>query len=428
MVEKYKIMKSPAKTCLWIFLAVLCIHSCVPQDERAGVHWKNIEKGLQTAFIAAQTGDTIHIDSGYFWFTRSLLMDGKENIVIKGKGMDKTILSFKGQEEGAEGIRISNCRNIKIEDLTVEDAKGDNIKVTDTHGIFFSRVKVYWTGGVKEENGAYGFYPVLCRNVRIEDCVAARASDAGVYVGQSDTVLIRGNTVFENVAGIESENSKFVEIYDNHTYNNTGGILVFDLPGLTQTGRHTRVYQNKVESNNHPNFAPKGNIVGMVPPGTGIMILASRDAEIFSNEISHNRTSPLSIVSYELVAAMSGDRSGEQPSDSARGVKQGYKSDTLYNPYPENIYIHSNVFRNKHWFPSLKSDFGKLFLTRFFMSTPDIQFDGFVDKNSEKGLRLCIRQENIRFADLDAPNDLKNIRKDVKPYLCEGETINPVSF
>ncbi|MBK9255824.1 MAG: right-handed parallel beta-helix repeat-containing protein [Saprospiraceae bacterium] len=399
--------------------------SCKETNERSKIEWKNIESGLQSALITAENDDTIRLKAGYFWFTRGLMMDGKDRIVIKGEGMDKTVLSFKGQTEGAEGLRISNCSNIQIIGLTVEDAKGDNIKVTETNGLYFSDVKVQWTEGAKETNGAYGFYPVLCKNIVIENCVAARASDAGIYVGQSDSVIIRNNTVYENVAGIESENSRFVDIYENHTYNNTGGILIFDLPGLTQTGRHTRVFHNKVVSNNHKNFAPKGNIVGMVPPGTGIMILASRDAEIFENEISNNRTSPLSVISYELVAAMGSDGNSESASGSGQGVKDNYKSDTTYNPYPENIYIHSNIFSNKHWFPTLKSDFGKLFLTRFFMKTPDIQFDGFENDTSEKGLRLCIQEENVRFANLNAPENLKNMNKDISVYNCQGEILSP---
>lgn len=422
MIEIFSIHRSVVFPALFIML----LTSCADKYERAGIIWKNIEKGLQSAFITAETGDTIKIDSGYYWFTRSLLMDGKSDIVIIGAGMEKTILSFKGQKEGAEGVRISNCRNIQILGLTVEDAQGDNIKVTDTDGLYFRDVKVYWTGGAKETNGAYGFYPVLCRNIVIEDCVAARASDAGIYVGQSDSVIIRRNTVYENVAGIESENSKFVDIYENHTYNNTGGILIFDLPGLTQTGKHTRVFSNNVISNNYKNFAPKGNIVGMVPPGTGIMVLASRDAEIFQNKIHHNKTSPLSIISYELVSAMNSENTEDNPNGSAQGIKSNFRTDTLYNPYPENINIHNNEFRNKHWFPTMKSDFGKLFLTRFFMKTPDIQFDGYSNKASENGLRLCIREGAIRFADLNAPDDLKAIKKDVSPYLCDGEVLNAI--
>ena len=58
---------------------------------------------------------------------------------------------------------------------------------------------------------------------------------------------------------------KNVEIYGNKSYNNTGGILVFDLPGLTRNGRNVKVYDNEVYENNLFNFSPKGNIVASVP-------------------------------------------------------------------------------------------------------------------------------------------------------------------
>jgi parallel beta-helix repeat protein len=399
---------------------------CKETDERADLDWKNIEKGLQAAFISAKNGDTIRIDEGYYWFTRSLLMDGKSDIVIMGEGMEKTILSFKGQQEGAEGIKISNCKNITMTGLTVEDAKGDNIKVTDTDGILFSKVKVDWTGGAKESNGAYGLYPVLCKRVVIEDCVAARASDAGVYVGQSDSVIIRRNMVFENVAGIESENCNFVEIYDNHTYDNTGGILVFDLPGLTQYGQHTRVFNNRVISNNHENFAPAGNIVAMVPPGTGIMLLATRNIEIFNNDITDNRTCPTSIISYDLVTEMSKENKENQ--SSAQAVNHQYQLDTLYDPYPNQVYIHGNTYANKHWFPTLQSDFGKLFLTKFFMNTPDIVIDGFSNEKLSGGFTFCLDQPGTSFANLNLPENLDNILTDAAPYLCKEGTVSETVF
>jgi parallel beta-helix repeat protein len=399
---------------------------CKETDERADLDWKNIEKGLQAAFISAKNGDTIRIDEGYYWFTRSLLMDGKSDIVIMGEGMEKTILSFKGQQEGAEGIKISNCKNITMTGLTVEDAKGDNIKVTDTDGILFSKVKVDWTGGAKESNGAYGLYPVLCKRVVIEDCVAARASDAGVYVGQSDSVIIRRNMVFENVAGIESENCNFVEIYDNHTYDNTGGILVFDLPGLTQYGQHTRVFNNRVISNNHENFAPAGNIVAMVPPGTGIMLLATRNIEIFNNEITDNRTCPTSIISYDLVTEMS--KEDKEHHSSAQAVNHQYQLDTLYDPYPNQVYIHGNKYANKHWFPTMQSDFGKLFLTKFFMNTPDIVIDGFSNEKLSGGFTFCLDQPGTSFANLNLPENLDNILTDAAPYLCKEGTVSETVF
>ena len=266
---------------LYFGIVILPIYfsSCKSTNGRNNVEWRNIEQNLQTQLILAEEGDTIRLESGYFWFTKTISIENKSNLVIIGNGIDKTILTFQGQTEGAEGLKVVNSKNIQFLDFTIEDAKGDNIKVSDTNGIFFRRVKSQWTGGANEKNGAYAFYPVLCTNVIIEECEAIGASDAGIYVGQSDTVIIRDNIAHQNVAGIERENSKMVDIYNNTVFDNTGGILVFDLPGLTQYGSQTRIYNNIVSGNNHKNFAPKGNIVGVCPPGTGIMLLATRDVE-----------------------------------------------------------------------------------------------------------------------------------------------------
>ena len=68
--------------------------------------------------------------------------------------------------------------------------------------------------------------------VRVEACVVKGASDAGVYVGQSRTILVKDNEVFGNVAGIEIENSVDAEVVGNHVHDNVGGVLVFALPEL----------------------------------------------------------------------------------------------------------------------------------------------------------------------------------------------------
>ena len=118
--------------------------SCTDYESKRGpVSWQRKKKNLQTQFITANDGDTIDLPEGYFMFTKSLSMDGKSNIVIRGKGMDKTVLSWKNQTEGAEGLRISNGKNIVLQDFAVEDAKGDNIKVSDTRGITFFRISSF---------------------------------------------------------------------------------------------------------------------------------------------------------------------------------------------------------------------------------------------------------------------------------------------
>lgn len=405
-------------TRLALFVLVINItFSCSKKDDR---EWSSIEKDLQIMLINAADGETIDLPAGNYMFKKSLLIDGKKNVTIKGAGVEKTVLSFAMQEEGAEGIKASNCINLTFEDFTIEDSKGDNIKVTDTRGITFRSIKSQWTGEPDETNGAYAFYPVLSKNVVVENCFAIGASDAGIYVGQSDSVIIRNNIVINNVAGIESENSRWVEIYENEAHDNTGGILVFDLPGLTQSGHTTRVYKNRVYENNYRNFAPEGNIVAIVPPGTGILLLATQNIEIFNNELIDNRTLGVGIASYKLVELMNAEGGSQLDNLITEKTNTG-----KYNSFANDINIHHNIFDNSKWFPTVKNDFGLLFLTEFPFNTPDIVFDGIRDP--EKPMQLCLNNNgDIKFAELDAEHDLEGLTDEWTAYQCEAKSIAPI--
>ena len=375
------------------------------------------EKELQTRFIMVENGGTINIPAGTYAISASLVMDEKQDVTIQGAGMDKTILSFKSQQEGAEGIRIANSKNITLKGMTVQDAIGDNIKVMETEGITFLDIKVEWTGKPKKTNGAYGIYPVSCTNVLIDGCVAVGASDAGIYVGQSHNIIVRNSKAWHNVAGIEIENSTIADVYNCEAYNNTGGILVFDLPGLPKKkGGNVRVYKNKVWENNYKNFAPKGNSVAFVPPGTGIIVLATNNVEIYENEVTNNRTAPLSIVSYYM---------------TERPIK-----DKEYYPYPTSIYIHDNQFERDRVRPSFKHKIGLLLFSKFKKDVPDILYDGILDPKTvdENGklkpeYQICIRNNgNAGFANLDAENNFKNISQDKAAYDCERAELEAPSL
>ena len=92
-----------------------------------------------------------------------------------------------------------------------------------------------------------GFIPCFCTDVVIEDCTAVGASDAGIYVGQSENIIVRQQHGEKNVAGIEIENSTRADVYDNLATDNSGGILVFTMPDLpTKEGRLCRVFQQQI--------------------------------------------------------------------------------------------------------------------------------------------------------------------------------------
>ena len=288
----------------------------------------DLEVRALEAMITADPQTIIQFPAGSFDFEGELSVS-VDDIVLRGAGMGAdggTELNFKNQTVGSQGI-LATGDNIVIEDLAVLNTPGDGIKVTGSNGVTIRRVRMEWTNGPDTDNGAYGLYPVQTRNVLIEDCEVRGASDAGVYVGQSVNIIVRRNFVYENVAGIEIENSKFADVYDNETTANTGGILVFDLPGPpVQGGEATRVFNNNVYENNTPNFAPAGNIVAQVPGGTGIMVMANDDIEVFGNTISDNESAGILIVSYYFVDLNISKES--------------------YDPIPEKIYVHDNVFSN----------------------------------------------------------------------------------
>lgn len=372
---------------------------------------KEIQKKFQTMLIEVEDGGVVTLPEGHFQLEGSLSMDGKSDVVIRGAGREKTILSFKGQVTGAEGLKITNGKNIRLEDFTVHDAKGDGIKVQLVDGVVFRNVTTGWTGGSHEKNGGYGIYPVQCSQVLIDSCIAHGASDAGIYVGQSKYIIVRNSKAYENVAGIEIENSLYADVHDNEAYNNTGGVLIFDLPDLVQKeGGFVRVFRNVIRDNNHDNFAPKGNIVGKVPPGTGLMILATRNVEIFENKIVNNITAGTAIISYYMT---------ENPIN-----------DASYKPFPHSIYLHDNYYERPHVRTTGKGRMGKLFRLklRFGKNVPHIIYDGIED-DSMKDRKICFSNNtNATFVNIDAGNKFRNKSRDMSQHTCEQPRLEPVEL
>src|SRR5205085_11437974 len=96
---------------------------------------RDIQKQFQTQLIEVEDGGTVVFPAGTFHMDGSLSLDGKSNITIKGAGKEKTILNFSDQVTGAEGLKITNGSNIVIQDLRVQNTKGDGIKVQLVNGI-----------------------------------------------------------------------------------------------------------------------------------------------------------------------------------------------------------------------------------------------------------------------------------------------------
>ena len=164
---------------------------CSSPEEPARTVDDSFQKALQTELIMASPGDVIEIPAGTHEITRGLSLN-VSGVTIRGEGMDQSVLSFRNQVQGAEGLLV-NASDFTIEDIAIEDTRGDALKINEGTNIIIRRVRTEWTNGPDEENGAYGIYPVQTTNVLLEESIAIGASDAGIYVGQSNNVIVRNN-------------------------------------------------------------------------------------------------------------------------------------------------------------------------------------------------------------------------------------------
>ena len=373
----------------------------------AGESNTDFEARVRQAFSLAQPGTAFEFGAGTFAFSRGLLVTAS-HITIAGQGMNATVLDFSNAS-AAEAILASGDEFV-IQDLGVFDPPGDAVKVIGADGVVMRRVSVVWPNDADPTNGPYGLYPVLSSNILIEGCYVRGAEDAGIYVGQSSNVIVRNNWAEANVAGIEIENTINASVHWNVATANTGGILVFDLTGLSQAGGSVSVHDNWVFENNGPNFG--SGVVGLVPPGTGVLILSTDDVEIHDNQIFDNKTAGIAVFSYNITLL---------PYDPA-----------VFDAYPERIHVRDNFLQDNGNDPQGLIGQVIAFQFGFGQPIPDIVYDGDLDPAHVQSdgqlppeLRLCVHGNgSASFGTLALPPS--GDRFDLTPYDCTRPSVPPV--
>lgn len=379
----------------------------IPLEPMAGESAEAFEARVRQAFSLAQPGTAFEFGAGTFQFTRGLLVSAS-HVTIAGQGPNATTLDFSNAS-AAEAI-LATGDEFVIRNLGIFDPPGDAVKALGIDGFTAQGVSVVWPSEADPTNGPYGLYPVLTNNILIENCYVRGAEDAGIYVGQSSNVVVRYNWAEGNVAGIEIENTINAEVYRNVATKNTGGILVFDLPGLSQPGESVMVHGNWVYDNNGPNFG--SGVVGLVPPGTGVLVLSTDDVEVFDNEIYDHKTGGIAVLSYKITLL---------PFD-----------ETVFNPYPEKIHVHDNVLRNNGQDP--QGQIGQVIALQFGFGAPvpDIIWDRIIDPDLVQAdghlppdLQLCVQNNgSATFGTLGIPPS--GDRFDLTPYDCAHPAVPEV--
>lgn len=241
---------------------------------------------IQEAVKAANPGDLIRVFPGTY--SENVYID-KDDISVQGVVINGEWPTLDGKGEindaflySGNGILIENFKIIHYKGNGVMGQAGNNFVIRNNWII---------------DTGVYGIFPQYGKNGLVEHNVISEIADAAIYIGMSDNVDVLHNEVFDNVAGIEIENSRHCLVENNYAHDNTGGLLAFVTPGLPiKTTFDVILRNNFVVNNNHENFGAPGSTVAGIPAGTGILIMAADDVIVENNIITGNNNTGITIV------------------------------------------------------------------------------------------------------------------------------------
>ncbi len=294
---------------------------------------------IQEAVDRARPGDTVEIEYGVY----------HQNVVVNSndltlRGVPNAAGDFPvldGQNDFADGV-LASANGFTVERLHLRNYTGNGVLVEGARNVTFRDLRV-------EDVGVYGVYPVHSSGVLIERVEASGVKDAGIYVGQCEDIVVRDSVAYDNVIGIEVENSVDYEVSGNHVYDNSAGLFFVLLPQLTsKVSTGGNVYDNVVEHNNLSNFADADMVASLIPPGTGVLILAADDVELYDNTITDNDSGGVAV--FRLTVAFDADRI-DVPDR------------------PERIWVHDNQLRDNGAAPDA-------FLNDLGIPGADILWDG----------------------------------------------------
>ena len=280
---------------------------------------------IQAAVDRARPGDTVQIPYGVYHERVAVDISGLTLAGVANAAGEWPVLDGQGQL--SEGV-IASGNDFTVGNLHVVNYTDNGVLVEGARGVHFHDI-------VAENVGTYGVYPVRSTDVVIERVTVSGVDDAGIYAGQSENVTVRDSTAFDNVIGIELENTLGGEVYGNHVYDNSNGILIVLLPQLTsKISSGAKIHDNVVEHNNTANFAPEGATARIVPPGSGILLIGTDNNEVYDNTIVGNKTAGLAIFSLTGTGAFNENELDVGPLAEGNYAHDNTYADNAYDPDP----------------------------------------------------------------------------------------------
>jgi parallel beta-helix repeat protein len=311
--------------CRILSLVVPCLVAALPAAARTiTVH---PGESIRTALAQAQPGDRVQVLPGTYregspgdLNALTIATDGialvgmstpQQPVVLENAGSqsfgiwisppDSSGAAQSDREHPPCGLLGTTVSGFSLSGFTVRGFGVDGVHLACVDGFSLSR-------NVADGNGEYGLFPIVSRHGSVShNEVMNTQTDAGIYVGQSERVDVIDNHVHDNLLGIEIENSVSCDVTGNLVRGNTFGIFIDILPFLErQRQEGTSVTGNQVYDNNRANTAEPDELLGLLPPGIGILLTGADRTRVSGNAVTGNGFAGIGVTSLCLAFALQG--------------------------------------------------------------------------------------------------------------------------
>jgi hypothetical protein len=305
------------------------------------------ESELQSAMGDLRAGDTLLLSNGVYNLTRSLYINGRDNVTIRGaSGCSEVVLAGKGMDNPSYGdvyVGIwSNSLNTVIAHLTVRDTFDNtvifnagaqsprlySVNLTDAGSQFIKANPTDAAGGIGVDNGMVEYCRIEYTNG--PPAAASHAGGAGYFNGISahaaDNWTIRNN-LFRNLHNPDSSTYWWnpAVLFWNHSQNTTTENNTF-----INTDRAVAYGLTDITGSDHTGGIIRNNFIYLAPGLMSASRKADSDAQIIlwdspATKVLHNTVLTIGNVnlSIEFRFGTSGAEARNNLADAPMGTRNG---------------------------------------------------------------------------------------------------------
>ena len=297
--------------------AILIVGSVLPAARASWAASIAVPPGgsIQEAIDAASPGTTILVPPGTYHESGALraLTITKAGIRLVGQSRPGSPVVLEGVDAQEHGIWVSPDDSVDAPPPAddehppcgVDGARLDGFSLSGFtiqgfagFGVYLACVNHYSISeNLVRDTGEYSIFPVRSdHGAIVRNEASGTTSDACIYVGKEDDVLVLSNHAHDCLIGFQIENASHIRLRDNESNDNTSGLIVDVLNDQQLTFTADNVVElNFIHDNNLPNAAPPGSDVSNLVPGIGISIDGADRTLVQRNTISGNKFAGLTI-------------------------------------------------------------------------------------------------------------------------------------